>query len=125
MKWPGHVEVWPGQGSTPTEQRGFAWPFAGMALATPGAMGLKKLTDDELLASLRSTCLDARKLVAHIIHHLNEIESRQIHVRAACKSMFVFCTTRLGMSEGEAFRRLTAARLMKKFPVIRRHLERG
>ncbi len=88
-------------------------------------MKLHQLTDDELLKSIRSTCHDARQLVARIIHHLNEIESRKIHVRAACRSMFVFCTTRLGMSEGEAFRRLTVARLAKKYPIVHDYLDEG
>ena len=32
--------------------------------------------------------------------------------------MFEFCTRKLGLSEGEAFRRLTAARLVQRFPKL-------
>lgn len=39
--------------------------------------------------------------------------------------MFDFCTRRLGMSEGAAFRRIDAARLAKRFPMLARAIERG
>jgi 5-methylcytosine-specific restriction endonuclease McrA len=39
--------------------------------------------------------------------------------------MFDFCQRRLGMSEGAAFRRITAARLVKRFPSLLGRIERG
>lgn len=53
-----------------------------------------------------------------MIVYLVEIEERRIHLELACSSMFDFCTRKLGFSEGEAFRRLTAARLVRRFPAL-------
>jgi len=39
--------------------------------------------------------------------------------------MFDYCQRRLGMSEGAAFRRITAARLVKRFPALLGRIERG
>ena len=39
--------------------------------------------------------------------------------------MFDFCTRRLGMSEGEAFRRINAARIVRRFPDLLLRIERG
>ena len=39
--------------------------------------------------------------------------------------MFDFCQRRLGMSEGAAFRRITAARLVKRFPALLDRIEKG
>jgi hypothetical protein len=39
--------------------------------------------------------------------------------------MFDFCQRRLGMSEGAAFRRIAAARVVKRFPALLERIERG
>jgi 5-methylcytosine-specific restriction endonuclease McrA len=57
--------------------------------------------------------------------HLIEVEERRLDLRAACTSMFDFCQRRLGMSEGAAFRRINAARLVKRFPGLLQRIERG
>jgi 5-methylcytosine-specific restriction endonuclease McrA len=64
-------------------------------------------------------------LTARLIVHLIEVEERRLDLRAACTSMFDFCQRRLGMSEGAAFRRITAARLVKRFPALLGRIERG
>ena len=64
-------------------------------------------------------------LTARLIVHLIEVEERRLDLRAACTSMFDFCQRRLGMSEGAAFRRITAARLVKRFPGLLERIERG
>jgi hypothetical protein len=43
----------------------------------------------------------------------------------ACSSMFHFCQSKLGMSEGEAHRRITAARLARRFRVVLDALAEG
>ncbi|MDB5220946.1 MAG: hypothetical protein JWO86_8873 [Myxococcaceae bacterium] len=64
-------------------------------------------------------------LTARLIVHLIEVEERRLDLRAACTSMLDFCQRRLGMSEGAAFRRITAARLVKRFPTLLGRIERG
>lgn len=88
-------------------------------------MTFEHLSDEQLVASLQKLCVDARRLDAHAVAHLVEVEERRLHLKAACSSLFDFCVRRLGMSEGAAFRRINAARLARRFPCLVGHLERG
>ncbi len=88
-------------------------------------MHLAHLSDAELLSSLSTVCLQARQLLAHLLVHLIEVERRQLDLGSACSSLYDFCQRRLGMSENEAVRRIEAARLVKRFPVLLEHLQRG
>ncbi|MBS2014030.1 MAG: HNH endonuclease [Deltaproteobacteria bacterium] len=83
------------------------------------------LSDEALLAQLASLCLEGRRLVARVIEHLIAVEDRGLHLRAACDSMWSFCTQRLGMSHGETSRRLHAAKLVRRFPSLLGRIERG
>jgi hypothetical protein len=88
-------------------------------------MSLTHLSDEALVASIASVCADERRLLARLIQHLVEVEDRRLHLKAACSSMFDFCVRRLGMSEGGAFRRINAARLVRRFPGLLGAVERG
>jgi hypothetical protein len=46
------------------------------------------------------------------------VEERRLYLEMAYPSMFEYCLRRLGLSEGAAFRRLTAARLVQRFPAL-------
>jgi 5-methylcytosine-specific restriction endonuclease McrA len=86
---------------------------------------LTDLSDDELVTRLAEICLQAHRLTARMIVHLIEVEERRLDLKAACTSMFDFCVRRLGMSEGAAYRRITAARLVRRFPTLLARIERG
>ncbi len=88
-------------------------------------MTLTTLSDDELLASLASLCFETRKLLARLLLHLIEVEERRLALRLACSSLYDFCRRKLGMSENEAVRRIEAARLVKRFRALLRHIEQG
>src|SRR3954454_12033006 len=88
-------------------------------------MHLADLTDHELVSRLSALCLEGHALTARMIVHLIEVEERRLDLRAACTSMFDFCQRRLGMSEGASFRRINAARLVKRFPALLERIERG
>lgn len=79
---------------------------------------LAGLSDDALVLRLQRVCLEGNRLVAQLVAILVEIEDRRLHLNAACTSLFDFCTRRLGMSEGSAFRRINAARLARRFPSL-------
>lgn len=64
------------------------------------------------------------RVLARLIEHLIEVEERRLDRRRAYTSMFDFCVRRLGLSEGEAYRRITAARLVRRFPHILEKIER-
>ena len=86
---------------------------------------LTELTDDALVSRISTLCAQGHVLTARLIVLLIEVEERRLDLRSACTSMFDFCQRRLGMSEGAAFRRITAARLVKRFPVLLARIERG
>jgi hypothetical protein len=82
-------------------------------------------SDEELLRGIDSHLGSERQSLAHFVGYLGEVEQRRLHLRAGYASMFDFCTRKFCLSEGEAFRRITAARLSRRFPVIPELLERG
>ena len=79
---------------------------------------LTELTDDALVSRISTLCAEGHALTARLIVLLIEVEERRLDLRSACTSMFDYCQRRLGMSEGAAFRRITAARLVKRFPAL-------
>jgi hypothetical protein len=59
-----------------------------------------------------------RRTLAALLAHLVEVEDRRLHLAIGCSSLFEYCRRQLALSEGEAFRRMTAARLARRLPVI-------
>src|SRR3954470_16670233 len=88
-------------------------------------MHLTDLTDSELVSRLSALCLEGHALTARMIVHLIEVEERRLDLRGACTSMFGFCQRKLGMSEGAAYRRINAARMVKRFPSLLARIETG
>lgn len=88
-------------------------------------MDLVNLSDAELLSNLQSTCLDTRRVVTRIVVYLGEVEERRLHLKASYSTLYEFCLRGLNMSEGEAFRRIAAARIVRRFPSLLGSLESG
>src|SRR5262249_47009297 len=57
--------------------------------------------------------------------HLAEFGARKLYLGAGFSSLFTYCTEVLHLSEHEAYLRITAARLSRRFPVILDKLESG
>ncbi len=88
-------------------------------------MTLANLSDDQLLTSISAVCLETQRLLGRLLLHLIEVEARRLDLRSACSSLYDFCQRRLGMSESAAARRIEAARLVRRFPTLLGHIERG
>lgn len=88
-------------------------------------MSLSLISDHELLSGIRILVGEEREITAKLVAYLGEVEARRLHVEAGFPSMFAFCTKELSMSENEAFRRLNAARLGRRFPVVHELLASG
>ncbi len=86
---------------------------------------LESLSDDAVVLRVEKVLSKGHRLTAQLVVLLIEIEERRIHLYAACDSLTEYCVRRLGMSEGAAFRRITAARLVRRFPSLLPRLERG
>jgi hypothetical protein len=61
---------------------------------------------------------------ARIIAHIAEVEERKLHAKDGSPSLFEYCVKQLGLSESEAFHRLTAARIARRFPIVFSLIER-
>jgi hypothetical protein len=81
-------------------------------------MDLRERSDDELLSDVTTLVGSHRDLTAKLVAYLAEIEERRLHLLAGFSSMFDFCINSLRLGEGEAFRRILAARLGRRFPII-------
>jgi hypothetical protein len=82
------------------------------------SMKLRHRSDRDLLTDVGALIGSHRELTAKLVAYLGEIEQRRLHLYAGFSSMFEFCTKELRMGEGEAFRRVLAARLARRFPAI-------
>src|SRR6187431_3354017 len=83
------------------------------------------LGNSELLAGLSELVRQSDALAAQVLAHLVELEVRMLHLELGFSSLFAYCVESLGMSEGSAGRRVTAARVCRRFPDAFEQVTRG
>jgi hypothetical protein len=83
---------------------------------------LDELADDELEAALQRCVGQVAQTEARIVAHLAEVDARRLHLLRG-HSLWEYCLVRLGLSESEAYYRICAARLARKFPLVFELLE--
>jgi hypothetical protein len=88
-------------------------------------LSLQHLSDDEVLTRTRRLVGRSNLLLAELLAHLAEVEARAIHRTRACSSLYAYCVYELRFSEDEAFRRVAAARLIRRFPALLEALASG
>ena len=76
-------------------------------------VSLKNITNEILVANLKSMKDKENATLAEIVHYLSELDCRQIYRDLGYSSLFSFCTEGLGYSESSASRRIQAARSLK------------
>jgi len=76
------------------------------------------LSDDDLVAEVKSLVMREQAATARLIAHLAEFDARRLHLAAGFSSLFTYCTEVLRLSEAEAYNRIEAARTARRFPVI-------
>jgi hypothetical protein len=86
---------------------------------------LRRLSDAELEASVKSLAARERGATALLVAHLAELDTRDVHLRAGYGSLFVYCRDVLALSEQESYNRIAVARAARRFPVILEMLETG
>jgi hypothetical protein len=86
---------------------------------------LARLGDDDLAARVKSLAARERDATAHLIAHLAEMDTRDIHLRAGFPRLYDYCLKVLHLSEWEAWNRIEAARVARRFPVLFDMLEEG
>ena len=83
------------------------------------------LSNDELLDRLHAHVGRGNAWLVGLLAYLAELDARRLYAEQACTSTWDYCVRRLGMSEGEAQRRIAVARLVRSFPMAGGYLERG
>ena len=86
---------------------------------------LRRLSDGELVARLKSLVARERRATALLVAHLGELDTRDVHLRAGFSSLFAYCRDALALSEHEAYNRIEVARAARRFPVILELLAAG
>ncbi|HYQ03205.1 MAG TPA: HNH endonuclease signature motif containing protein [Polyangiaceae bacterium] len=86
---------------------------------------VRGLEDDELLAALLGLVRQDHELLADMLAHLAELDQRRLYLDLGFPSLHAYCTSALGMCESSAGRRITAARVCRKFPDVLQRVAKG
>jgi hypothetical protein len=81
--------------------------------------------DEQLVAGLKHALARQSSTTARLVAFMAEVDARGLYRGFAYASMFEYAVQALHMSEGEAFPRIYAGRVIRKYPVVLRMLERG
>ena len=88
-------------------------------------MNLTRMTDGNLAAALEGLVKSEFELLPKILHHLREVDRRRLFCKFGYGSLFKYVVDHLGYSEDEAYRRISAMRLLKELPQIEERIESG
>ncbi|MFT4570277.1 MAG: hypothetical protein ACI8TX_002386 [Hyphomicrobiaceae bacterium] len=86
---------------------------------------LSDLSEQKLLEHFARVIAAGRHNTVRLLVAMNEVDERKLWAKHACSSMFAFCMQRYHMSEGMTAKRIWAARIARRFPVVLGMLERG
>ena len=86
---------------------------------------LKTMNDRHLMVSAEKVLTTMRRVDVALLEHLAEIEMRELHLQSGYSSLFKMCTEKFRLSEASAYRRVAAARLVRKYPLVKVQLLSG
>ncbi len=90
-----------------------------------GRYCLGRLGNQQLLAALKALVQEESELTSDLLAHLAELDERRLYLELGFPSLFAYCTESLGLSESSAGRRITAARVGRRFPGVFAAVARG
>ena len=79
---------------------------------------LLRLSDDALLSEFSARLAQNHADSADLLAYLAEIDRRKLYRPAGYSSMYRYCVGHFHLSESAAYKRIHAARLIRKFPVV-------
>ena len=79
-------------------------------------MDLQSLNDRDLINATEQIAQRERECTIELLHHLNEIGRRKLHIDLGYQSLFDYCIRKLKYSSSAAGRRIAAARCIRRFP---------
>lgn len=77
-----------------------------------------RLSDRELEAEVARLAKCERQATTSLIAHLAELYGRRLHERAGYASLFTYCTDALHLSEHEAYDRMKAAKVVRRYGAV-------
>jgi len=83
------------------------------------------LSEHDLLIETKRAAAIERSATAHLLALLAEVDSRGSHLRLGFSSLFSYCTQALHLSEPAAYGRITAARAIRRFPILLTLIDEG
>lgn len=86
---------------------------------------LNHLSDKNLQQNLLNLRGHEKSVVAEILLHLQEVSRRRMFCDYQCESMHAYCVKILGYSDGEAWIRIKAAKLIKQRPELVESIKDG
>ena len=79
---------------------------------------LSHLSDRDLLAAVSRLATGERDANVSLIAHLAELHARRLHQQAGFSSLYTYCIDVVGLSESEAYDRVKAAKLVRRYPAV-------
>jgi hypothetical protein len=76
------------------------------------------LSNEVLLRNVSVLMAQDRANLATLLVYLAEVDARRLYAPAGYDSMFAWCVAEHSMSEDEAYKRIQAARAIRRFPSI-------
>lgn len=76
------------------------------------------MTNKELIQNFETLVREERRVTRQVLAQIAEIESRRAYLDLGYDGMYAYLTRGLGYSEGAAYRRLQAARVLRAVPVV-------
>ena len=92
---------------------------------TPLIQSFARLSDDELLATVKRLATTECRATVALVRSLMELDERRLYLGEGYSSLFTYCTRALHLAEGAAYSRIEAARAARRFPAILEALEEG
>jgi hypothetical protein len=86
---------------------------------------LSALSDSELLEEIVQSVRTEKRSTLCVLEQLAEVDSRRLWLKEGYSSLFDFCVRKLNYSDGEAARRIHAARCMIIIPEVKPLLEQN
>jgi hypothetical protein len=77
---------------------------------------LDALGNDQLVAALSALVRRENDALSDLLAHLAELDERHLYLDLGFTSLFAYCTEALGLCKSAAGRRITAARVCRKYP---------
>ena len=85
---------------------------------TRNVASFASLTDQQLLAEVKTLAAREREATASLIASLAELDARRLYLGEGFPSLFAYCTQSLHLSEHAAYNRIETARAAGKWPLV-------